>query len=263
MRAVVVEARRVDDADAAQEPQRRVARLRQRRRRCAGRARRRRAAVEHGVCASTGAERRSSGSSAGDRRPAPPGARSHWPRQGLRYHVAEPSSDERRPRGRSAPRAARSSSSAPWQRQAMSSQTWTTRARPRLEREERVEGRDAVGVGGRHGQPPADVVERAGADPADPLLQRPERGQQQVPPRAGRVAAVRPCSRRRPRAARRPPSPRRAAPSTASSAARSRGVGSASGTSWRSIRPAAGSPVSAARARARLARSSRRGSRRP
>ena len=52
--------------------------------------------------------------------------------------------------------------------------------RARLEGEKRVEGRDSVRVGGRHGQPAAELVEAAGADPADPLLQRPEGRQQEM-----------------------------------------------------------------------------------
>ena len=46
--------------------------------------------------------------------------------------------------------------------------------------EERVERGDAVRVRRRHGQSPADVVERARADPADVLLDGMERRQQQV-----------------------------------------------------------------------------------
>ena len=57
---------------------------------------------------------------------------------------------------------------------------------PGLDGEHRVERRDAVRVGRRQRQPAAELVEAAGADPADPLLQRPERRQQQMPPRAGR-----------------------------------------------------------------------------
>ena len=59
--------------------------------------------------------------------------------------------------------------------------------RPRLDGEHRVERGDAVGVGRRDRQAAAELVEPAGADPADPLLQRPERGQQQVASRAGIV----------------------------------------------------------------------------
>ena len=57
--------------------------------------------------------------------------------------------------------------------------------RPRLEREERVEGRDAVRIGRRHCQPPAELVQPSWADPADALLQRPEGGQQQMSPCPG------------------------------------------------------------------------------
>ena len=61
---------------------------------------------------------------------------------------------------------------------------------PRLEREQRVEGGDAVDVGGRDRQPPRDVVERAGADPSGVLVERVQRRQQLVALRAGGVAAV-------------------------------------------------------------------------
>lgn len=40
----------------------------------------------------------------------------------------------------------------------------------RFHREHRVEGRDPVGLRRRHGQPAAQVVERALADPADPVV---------------------------------------------------------------------------------------------
>ncbi len=63
--------------------------------------------------------------------------------------------------------------------------------RPRVDGEHRVEGRHAVGVGGRHGEPRADVVERARADPADALLHGPQRRQQLVAAAARRVAAAR------------------------------------------------------------------------
>ncbi len=59
--------------------------------------------------------------------------------------------------------------------------------RPRLDREHRVEGRDAVDVCRRKGEPAAELVEAAGADPSDPLLERPECRQQQVAPRTGGV----------------------------------------------------------------------------
>ncbi len=57
--------------------------------------------------------------------------------------------------------------------------------------EERIERRDAVGLGRRDGEPGADVIERARADPADPLLHGMQHGQQQVPPTPGGVAAKR------------------------------------------------------------------------
>ena len=63
------------------------------------------------------------------------------------------------------------------------------RLRLRLDREHRVERRDAVGVGRRDGEALADVVERAGRDPADARLGGPERREQQMPARARRVAA--------------------------------------------------------------------------
>ena len=58
---------------------------------------------------------------------------------------------------------------------AMSSHTWTHRRRPWFDREHRVEGRDAVGLGGRHRQPLADVAQAAGADPPRARLQRVQR----------------------------------------------------------------------------------------
>ncbi len=83
------------------------------------------------------------------------------------------------------------SSSPPRHMQAMSSQTCATTGGARLEREQGVEARDAVGLGGRDRQPPADVVERARADPADARLHRVQRRQQQVALVAGGVAAAR------------------------------------------------------------------------
>jgi hypothetical protein len=61
---------------------------------------------------------------------------------------------------------------------------------PRLEREHRVERRDAVGVGRRDGQPAADIVEATLADPADTRLEGVERRQEHVAPRPGRVPAA-------------------------------------------------------------------------
>ena len=59
--------------------------------------------------------------------------------------------------------------------------------RARLEREERVEARDAIGLGGRDREPPADIAERGGADPADAALHLVEHRKQQMPLRACRV----------------------------------------------------------------------------
>ena len=56
--------------------------------------------------------------------------------------------------------------------------------------EQRVEGGDAVGVGRRHHEPLADVVERAFADPADARLDRLQRRQQQVTLRPGLVPSL-------------------------------------------------------------------------
>jgi len=55
---------------------------------------------------------------------------------------------------------------------------------PLLEREERVEARDAVRVGGRHVETPRRVAERALAHPADAPLRGAERGEEEVPARA-------------------------------------------------------------------------------
>ena len=63
--------------------------------------------------------------------------------------------------------------------------------RARLQREQGVEARDAVRLGGRDGQPAADVAERGRADPADRGLQLVQDGQEQVALRPGRVAATR------------------------------------------------------------------------
>ena len=52
----------------------------------------------------------------------------------------------------------------------------------RLEREQVVEGRDAVGLGGSDDKSAADVVEAAAADPSDAVLQGVQRRQQQVAP---------------------------------------------------------------------------------
>lgn len=62
----------------------------------------------------------------------------------------------------------------------------------RLHREHRVEGRDPVRLRRRHGQPAAQVVERALADPADPVVDGVQPRQQQVAAFARLPAAARP-----------------------------------------------------------------------
>ena len=59
-----------------------------------------------------------------------------------------------------------------------------------LGREERVERRHAVDVGRRHGEPLGDVVQPSRADPPGALVQRVQRRQQHVALRAGGMAAV-------------------------------------------------------------------------
>ena len=59
-----------------------------------------------------------------------------------------------------------------------------------LHREQGVEGRDAVDVGGGNGQPLRDVVERARTDPTGLLVQRVQGGEELVALGAGGVAAV-------------------------------------------------------------------------
>src|SRR6185503_7002221 len=77
------------------------------------------------TAAVTGACALSSGSSPATETSAA-GARSHWPRHGLRCHVAEPSS-ESSPSGPKRSSSCAIRSCEPWQRHATSSQTWTTR----------------------------------------------------------------------------------------------------------------------------------------
>ena len=60
-----------------------------------------------------------------------------------------------------------------------------------LEREQRVERRDAVGLRRRDREPPADVVQRAPADPADARLHRVQRREQEVALRPRGVPAAR------------------------------------------------------------------------
>ncbi len=105
------------------------------------------------------------------------------------------------------------------------------RERARRGREQVVEGDDA-GVGGRHGEPLADVVERPFAHPADAILDGMESRQES---RAGRAPPGRRgrSSRRARCRAWRPPAGR-AAPRRPSTAARSSAEGSAPCT-WMSI----------------------------
>ena len=122
VRAIVVEARRPHVADAAQQPQARVSELRDARelRRRWGRPRRGSRAPRR---PSTGASTCSLGST-----PAivsiAAGARSHWPRHGLRNQVAPSTSS---PSGPTRSSSCAISSCDPWQRQARSSHTCTTR----------------------------------------------------------------------------------------------------------------------------------------
>ena len=106
--------------------------------------------------------------------------------------------------------------------------------RPRVRREEGVEGRDAVRLGRRDGQPLADVVEGRLADPADPRLDGVEGRQELRASGAGRVAAARGVAVDRADRAARRPSPISGGPRTASTAARSAGEASGPMT-WRSI----------------------------
>src|SRR5207245_143187 len=59
----------------------------------------------------------------------------------------------------------------------------------RLQGQQGVAGGDAVGVGRGDGQAGAEVAQRPFADPADPILNRMQRGQEQVTLGAGRSTA--------------------------------------------------------------------------
>src|SRR5215472_3088456 len=63
------------------------------------------------------------------------------------------------------------------------------RARGRGRPVEGVEGCDPVCLGWRDREPGADIVQRTGADPADPVLHRVQDRQKEVPPGPGSVAA--------------------------------------------------------------------------
>ena len=95
--------------------------------------------------------------------------------------------------------------------------------RPRRRREQRVERGHAVRLGRGDGQPPADVVERRLADPADPRLDGVEGRQQLGAPGARRVPAARGVPVDRASRAAPPTQPDSGGPSTASTAARSAG----------------------------------------
>ena len=123
----------------------------------------------------------------------------------------------------SPPRHARRSRRPRSTRHARSSQTCTTVVGALRHAEHRVERRDAVGLGRRHLQALAGVVQPALADPADPPLQRVQDRQQE---RALILGSARDAQVTR-RAARRPPSPVSGGPSTSSTAARSSADGSA------------------------------------
>ncbi len=180
--AVVLEASGVDASDAGEQAQLRAARVQRLGR---GEGARSRAAVRRGPHARKGVGRRR-----GDRVILRPLAgrlheRRRRPlaepeaRRGLHGSVGQARAElgeELRP---------------PARRQAMSSQTCTIVSGCRRDREHRVERGDAPGLGGRHGEPLADVVERARRDPAFARLGRPEGREQQVPLRPDRVAAGR------------------------------------------------------------------------
>ena len=236
-RAVGVEARRVDPADPGQEPQAGAPA-------CgtdcadgtpAGRAsgpvgRVRSAAVRPAASSRPTIPAASTGATAIARGRSPAivnsaaGARSQRPRHGLRSQVAAPSAAGSRPARASRSRSAHSVLGAGQPAGDVVADVGHDR-RPRRGREQGVERGDAVGLGRRDGQAPADVVERRLADPAEPGLDRVERRQQQVAARPRRVAARARTwpSRRASRGARRPRRRRPAVPRTASTAARSAG----------------------------------------
>ena len=179
--AVVVEALRVDRPDACEQPQAALAELRRRGRR---RRRRRRAAEDrpqpvgvHGrqlalqrLVAGVGQHRRR-------RAVALAQARAAQPRGPVDRHALRA---ELRDQLLGAGAAARD----------VVAHVHHAR-RPLVDREQRVERGHAVDVGGRHGQAARDVVQPAGADPARALVQRVQRGQQQVTLLARLVPAVR------------------------------------------------------------------------
>ena len=156
VRAVVVEALGIDHADPAEQAQPRLAGLRRHRR---ARWRRRRPA--HHLEQAFGRRPWSARARAApDRtRPAaPPAPGRTAPGTGSAASVAAVRA--RLPAGRRARSARRSARREPAQPAGDVVADVQHARRPRLEREQRVEGRDAVHVGRRDRQPPRDVVER-------------------------------------------------------------------------------------------------------
>ena len=118
------------------------------------------------------------------------GARSHSPRHGLRSHVTWPSRAGS-PAGPTAPGqvgADRLRAGEP--ARDVVADVGNDR-RPRVRGEEGVERRDAIRLGGSDGESLADVVERRGADPADPRLDAVECRDQQRAAGPRCVAAAR------------------------------------------------------------------------
>ena len=118
------------------------------------------------------------------------GARSHWPRHGLGSQVVplSPSSAPARP-DRRLERPGDAGRAREPARDVVA-HVGDDR-RPRRGRREGVERGDAIRLGRRHGEPLRDVVERPAAHPAHAPGRGVERGEQQVPSRAGVVPAMR------------------------------------------------------------------------
>ena len=193
-RPVGIERGRVDRPDPAQEPRGRVRASGSRS--CASRGPRAprgaRSASSAAATptASTGASVNASAASPADRDHGPPARGRTGPRHGLRSQVARPSriGSPAGPRARVEVRAQLFRAGQP--AGDVVADVGHHR-RPRVRREERVEGRDAVRLGRRDGQPLADVVEGRRADPADPRLDGVQGRQELRAAGAGRVAAAR------------------------------------------------------------------------
>ena len=140
VRAIVVQACRIDDADAPQQPQsarlaarrglRRATVVRSASPAACGRGRPRRARVSTGDPSRRRRERPVGGCVARRAERAPPGARSHSPRHGLRSHVACTVARRRRRRGRGRASIAPQRPRAPF----ASTRCRRTRGRPRAAR---------------------------------------------------------------------------------------------------------------------------------